>query len=354
MLENAIILANESYRTPYAKTAHGLVRGPSRYKVKGVVDSECAGGDAGLLLDGIQRDIPVHASVLACIESLAARPRWCVVGCAPPGGRFTASLRQEIVVAIQNGLSVVSGLHEFLQDDKAFTEAAQRHNVELLDIRLPAPRSHLRYWSGDILKSPVPRIAVLGTDCGLGKRTTCQILRSALIERGVRAELVYTGQTGWLQGGDFGFILDSTPNDFVSGELERAVLACAHAHKPDVILIEGQSALQNPSGPCGSELIVSCAVDGVILQHAPARIFFKGLEALKCAIPPLAKEISLIRMYGAEVWALALNTTELDAQSAADIQDNLAQELKIPVVNPLSDCGARLAQIVSRRYERSA
>ena len=35
--------------------------------------------------------------------------------------------------------------------------------------------------------------------------------------------MIYTGQTGWLQGGEYGFIFDSTLNDFVSGELENAI-----------------------------------------------------------------------------------------------------------------------------------
>ena len=38
--------------------------------------------------------------------------------------------------------------------------------------------------------------------------------------------MIYTGQTGKLQGGHYGFILDSTLNDFVSGELESAVMLC--------------------------------------------------------------------------------------------------------------------------------
>ena len=45
--------------------------------------------------------------------------------------------------------------------------------------------------------------------------------------RGLAIELVTTGQTGWLQGHRYGFVLDATPNDFVTGELERAVVACA-------------------------------------------------------------------------------------------------------------------------------
>ena len=37
---------------------------------------------------------------------------------------------------------------------------------------------------------------------------------------GRRTEVIYTGQTGWLQGFRHGFIFDATLNDFVSGELE--------------------------------------------------------------------------------------------------------------------------------------
>ena len=37
---------------------------------------------------------------------------------------------------------------------------------------------------------------------------------------------ITSGQTGWMQGGKYGFILDSTVNDFVSGELEKAIVEC--------------------------------------------------------------------------------------------------------------------------------
>ena len=44
---------------------------------------------------------------------------------------------------------------------------------------------------------------------------------------------------------DYGFILDATPNDFVSGELESAIVRCDRELAPQLILIEGQSALRN-------------------------------------------------------------------------------------------------------------
>ena len=48
----AVILAEGAFETPRAKVAHGLVRGTSRFDVRAVVDSTCAGSDAGVLLDG--------------------------------------------------------------------------------------------------------------------------------------------------------------------------------------------------------------------------------------------------------------------------------------------------------------
>ena len=93
-------------------------------------------------------------------------------------------------------------------------------------------------------------------------------------------------------------MLDALPNDFVTGELEHAILSCARELSPELILLEGQSALRNPSGPCGSELILSGAARGVILQHAPGRRFFEGHER-RVRIPPVEEEIELIRLLGA-------------------------------------------------------
>jgi uncharacterized NAD-dependent epimerase/dehydratase family protein len=103
--------------------------------------------------------------------------------------------------------------------------------------------------------------------------------------------MIYTGQTGWMQGGRYGFIFDCTPNDFVSGEVEHAILTCFEEQHPDVMFIEGQSSLRNPSGPCGSEFLVSGEARYVVLQHAPARKYFDDNEKAGCLIPPLGSEV---------------------------------------------------------------
>jgi uncharacterized NAD-dependent epimerase/dehydratase family protein len=244
----AIVLCNGYYGTINGKTAHGLVRGTDRYRILAVVDPPAAGRDAGEILDGIHRGIPVVASIGEALGSLTAKPDYAIVGVATSGGRMTADLRASLREALENGLSVVNGLHEFAGDDEDLASLARENGLTIADVRRVRPRSELRFWTGEILTLATPRVAVLGTDCALGKRTTTRLLVEACRRGGMRAEWISTGQTGWLQGAPFGILLDSLPNDFVSGELEHAILSCARELSPEVMFLEGQSSLRNPSG----------------------------------------------------------------------------------------------------------
>jgi len=332
----ALVLTDGRFRSADAKTAHGLVRGPSRYRLLGVVDgAESAGDDAGRLLDGTPRGIPLYADLVTALADRGGPPDWCVVGVATSGGVLSPSLRGALLAAVRHGLSLVNGLHDLVGDDLELAAEARRTGARLVDLRRPKPFRELAFWSGAIRGVRAPRVAVLGTDCALGKRTTCQLLAAALAAAGVRAEVVTTGQTGWLQGSRYGFVLDATPNDFVAGELERAVVDCDREAAPDLILLEGQSALRNPSGPCGAELLLSAEARAVVLQHAPARRFFEDQEALGNEIPPLASELDLIGHYGARVVGIALNHEHLAAERRAAVRAEIAQLTGLPTVYPL-------------------
>ncbi len=354
MSERALVIAEGAFRTGDAKTAHGLVRGPSRWQITGIVDSTCAGADAGTLLDGRARNIPVFASLEDALAQSGAKPGWCVVGVATHGGRLTGELRAVLLRAARAGLSIVNGLHEPACEDEAIARAARESGARIIDLRKQKPVSELAFWHGHALKLSVPRVAVLGTDCALGKRTTTQLLVAESRARGWRAEMVYTGQTGWMQGTKHGFILDATPNDFVTGELERAVVACAREEQPDVIFLEGQSALRNPSGPCGAELLLSAGARLVVLQHAPGRRFFDGAEELGCKIPPLREEIELLRFYRAEVAGVALNTEGLAVDAFERERARLEAELGLPVVLALQQGIGRIVEALRSKIAASS
>jgi uncharacterized NAD-dependent epimerase/dehydratase family protein len=342
----AVVLAPGAFRTDGAKTAHGLVRGSERFDVVGVVDADAAGQDAGVVLDGRARGIPIFASLTEAIAGARRRPDTCIVGVATPGGTLPPALRAFLLEALRAGLHVVNGLHQLAGDDPELAAVAARAGVRIVDVRRAKPRSELHFWTGEIASVRAPRIAVLGTDCAIGKRTTARLLVEACRAEGLKAEMIYTGQTGWMQGSRYGFVLDAVINDFVSGELEHAVVSCDRAESPDLIVIEGQSSLRNPSGPCGAELLVSAQARHVILQHAPGRACFRGRERWR--LPPIDEEVALIRLYGSEVIAVTLNGENISGGALVEAQQELASRLGLPVVRPLEEGGQALLPAVRR------
>lgn len=334
-MNQAIVLTNGILTHSDAKTAHGLIRGSERFTIVGVVDDETlAGQDAGVILDGKNRNIPIYATLeQALIEQQA---NYLIIGIATVGGVLPDTMVTIIQQAIRAGLNIVNGLHDYLTDRPEIASLAAEFQVDLIDVRRPKSRKDLHFWTGDIFKIKTPIIAVIGMDCAMGKRTTARLIRQACDAKGLKAEMIYTGQTGWLQGGKYGFIFDSTLNDFVSGELEHAILTCDREAKPDFILLEGQASLRNPSGPCGLELLISGQAKKVILVFAPKRKYFDNEEHWG-EIPSVASEIEIIEKLGSKVIALAMNTELCTDEEAFELQKDFEKTTGLPVLLPIQE-----------------
>lgn len=333
---NAVVITGGYLDTNSAKTAHGLIRGSERFNVIGIIDEKSAGRDAGEVLDKKHRDIPVYASMPEFMKS-EKKATYAIIGVATKGGVIPPSLRVLLKEALENGLSLVNGLHEYIADIPELASLATEQGLEIIDVRKPKKFKDLHFWSGKIKEVKCPKIAILGTDCALGKRTTTRMLVQAMQKVGYKAEMIYTGQTGWMQGARYGFVFDSTLNDFISGEMEHAIVTCYQEIRPDIIFIEGQSSLRNPSGPAGSEWIVSADATAVVLQHDPGRKQYKDMEYYPAFIPKIEEEIELIKMYGGNVVAVTLNTGKVDEKMARDYAVKQSRLLNIPVVLPLED-----------------
>jgi uncharacterized NAD-dependent epimerase/dehydratase family protein len=318
---NAVVYCEGAFNTTNGKTAHGLVRFTERYRVLSLLDARYAGQDAGAVLDGRPRGIPVLATLEEALAQAAGTPGGAthfVVGLAPDGGRLSPADRAAVRAAVNAGLNVDCGLHDFLADDPAICALARERGVALRDIRKPPPRSELHFFSGAIESVAALKIAVLGTDSAVGKRTTAWLLVHALRQAGLTAELLGTGQTAWLQGARFGVIMDSLVNDFVSGEIEHAVCRAWNEVRPQVIVIEGQGSLMNPAYPGGFEILAAGRPDLVLLQHAPARKEYDGFPGY--ALHPLPRQIEAVEMLsGKPVVAVTVNHEHLagDAIDAA-------------------------------------
>ena len=183
----AIIYCEGAMNTPYGKTAHGLVRFTERYEVVAVIDSRLADKDAGAIIDGKPNGVPVVedlASALSNATSRQKQPTHFVIGLAPDGGRLPESARSAIRTALESGLNVDSGLHDFLSDDGELASMASLRGLKIHDVRKPPPRSELHFFSGKIEQVDSLKIAVLGTDSAIGKRTTAWILVHAFRHKG--------------------------------------------------------------------------------------------------------------------------------------------------------------------------
>ena len=296
------------------------------------------------MIDGRPCGIPIFATLHEALAGCGSKPDFLIIGCAFPGGALSASLRTNVADAIRAGIGIVNGMHDFICKDPELGDLARSLNVPTLDVRQPNGKLH--YWHGDVLSIPTPRIAVLGTDCAIGKRTTARFIQQTCNKHGINTEMVTTGQTGWMQGCNHGFILDATPNDFVSGELEHAIVQTARACNPDLILIEGQAAFRNPSGPCGAEFIVSGRARGVIIQHAPGRTYYEGYEELNLRIPPVEEDVELARLYGARTLAITLNGERLDDAALLKERDRLREKLDVPVILPMQEGVEELLPVI--------
>jgi uncharacterized NAD-dependent epimerase/dehydratase family protein len=333
--ETAVVYCEGNFGAGDGKTANGLVRHSERYEIVSVIDSTQAGADAGLVLDGTANGIPLHRDLTDALAHVGTTPAWFIFGMAPATGLLSIHERSIVLEAIALGMNVVNGLHEFLNEDPVFAAAATASGVEIIDVRRPRDKKDLRLYSGRIADVDCPRIAVLGTDSAIGKRTTATILTRALNEAGVKTVLVGTGQTGLIQGARYGVALDAIPSQFCSGEMEAAVVEAWEGEQPDAIVIEGQGALSHPAYLTSTFILRGSRPQAVILQHAPGRTRLGDFADLPTPTP--ATEIRLIETFAdTQVIGLTLNHESMtDAEVTAAITLYEA-ELGIPATDALT------------------
>jgi uncharacterized NAD-dependent epimerase/dehydratase family protein len=345
----AIVYCDANLGKIDGKTANGLVRHSERYEIISVIDHTQAGRDAGEVIDGTPNGILCTRDLYESIMDAVVTPDVFIVGVAPTSGLLSAVERAVILEAMSRGLSIVNGLHEFLNDDAEFAAAAAINDVDITDIRRPKALAELHMFDGSILDVACPRIAVLGTDGAIGKRTTATILTRALNAYGIKAVLVGTGQTSLIQGAFHGVALDAVPAQFAAGELEAAVVGAVEAENPDVIIVEGQGALSHPTYLSSTAILRGSRPQAVILQHAPARRTISDFPAFP--MPTAASEIKLIETFAdTDVIGLTINHENMtDAEVSAAIA-LYEVELGIPATDALTRPTERLVDMVSAAF----
>ncbi len=344
-IPTAIIYCEGNFGKIDGKTANGLVRHSQKYQILSVIDSTSAGLDSGLVLDDEKNDIPILFDMSEAMTHADTSPDYFIFGIAPSSGMLSDVEKELILKAMSLKMNIVNGLHEFLTDDPKFLAASIKNNVSILDIRKPKNKDDLQTFSGKIHKITCPRIAVLGTDCAIGKRTTATILSKALKENGLNVVMIATGQTGIMQGAPYGVALDAVPSQFCAGELEAMIVKANEAESPDIIIIEGQGALSHPAFSTSSFILRGSCPTGVILQHAPKRLFRTDFPEM--AMPTAASEINLIETFSeTTVIGLTLNHQDMLVDDILPAIEEYATQLAIPVTDALSQPTKHLVDMV--------
>jgi uncharacterized NAD-dependent epimerase/dehydratase family protein len=347
----AIVLCEGSFGNSGGKTAHGLIRHTERYAVRAVIDSTLAGRDAGEVLDGRSIGIPIVGDLEAALLAAGGGADFLVVGVATHGGVLPDECRPALRAALRHGLKVDSGLHQFIGEDPEFSALARASGSRIRDVRRTPPREEMHAFTGEVLGIDAVRVAVLGTDSGVGKRTTAVRLVQALSASGARAVLIGTGQTAWMQGVRYGIVLDSLVNDFVSGEIEHQVCLAFERERPDVIVVEGQGCLTHPAYPGGFEILAGAQPQAVVLQHAPGREHYDGWPGFPIA--GVERERRIIELLGpARVVAVTLNHEGLSPESMRRAASLLETETDLPCCDPLVDGVDQVLDALRRRFAR--
>ena len=333
-MKRYLILAEGYSGDPhYGKTMRGVVR-YRPHPVVAILDS----ARAGETYEGI----PIVASVE---EALPHDPTAALVGVAVAGGRLGPEWRELLRSAIEAGLDVEAGMHEFLADDPELADLARRRGVELRDVRRPPP--DLSVPTGENLEHGASVVLTVGSDCAIGKKTVALELDREARGRGLASVFVPTGQTGIMIAG-WGIAVDAVVADFLAGAAERLVVE--GSRRGDLLWVEGQGAILHPQfSGVTLGLMHGSAPHALVLCHLAGAREVEGCPGHP--IPPLAELVELHERLSlparpARVAAVALNTSALEDDEARRAVAAAEEETGLVADDPVRFGAGRLVDAV--------
>jgi uncharacterized NAD-dependent epimerase/dehydratase family protein len=282
-------------------------------------------------------------------DALRFGPTTALVGVATQGGRFPPEWRALLEECIRAGLDVENGLHEFLTSDEELMRLAAKQGVELRDLRKAPP--DLNVPTGENLMHGSTSVLMVGSDCAIGKMTVALELDREAKSRGIRSEFIPTGQTGIAIAG-WGISVDAVVADFIAGAAEQLVLEGVR-RGGDVLFVEGQGSLLHPAySGVTLGLIHGSAPHSYVLCHKADETVVDGDE--RYPIPPLSELVDLHEKISllsrpAKVLAVALNTRDLDEESARRAIADTEAETGLPADDPVRFGAAKLVDALELR-----
>lgn len=305
----AVVLAEGTsdelgFDTPYGKTAKGVVMHSDVFDVGAVIDSSCESPTAAEVVLGDTEDARTDLDHLADIpvvgsfdEAYDETPgaEAMVIGMATEGGFIPDGWNPMINGALDEGMDLFSGLHNYLSTTPEYARRAAEGGARIYDVRQPPHPDEGTVAGGKIDGVDADIVYVAGTDCAVGKRTTAADLTRAAEDRGYEADMVATGQTGILLGHP-GVAADALTMDFTSGALER--LAHETAQDNDIVFIEGQGSVLHPAWFGTHAGLRASQPDAIVLADDPDREAHVAYGDEETGIAPVGDQIEALERHG--------------------------------------------------------
>ena len=325
--------------TPYLLFLGDATDSLSAKVAQGIKDWRPEFSVAQLRLSGCNADVGLPDMTIQ--QAVDAGAKTLVVGVANRGGFISDNWIAVFEEALEAGLDIASGLHNLLRDLPSVASKAQKHNRQLIDVRIPT----VEYPIATGKKRSGKRCLAVGTDCSVGKMYTALAMEKSMRDKGMNGTFRATGQTGILITGN-GVPLDAVIADFMAGSVEYLTPDNDADHWD---LIEGQGSLFHASySGVTLALIHGGAPDALILCHEPTREHMRGLPDYQ---QPSLQELNdvaltLARVVNpqAKVVGISINTAGLSEADAIALLEKTEKDMGLPTVDPFRQSADRLAE----------
>ena len=257
-----------------------------------------------------------------------------ILGFANSGGVLDKKWLPYILEAMDNGMDIVSGLHDKLSDFPEIVAKAQQTQRQLLDIRHPKAE----FVTGTGVKRSGKRLLTVGTDCSVGKMYTSLSLEKSMKKLGFDVDFRATGQCGILIAGQ-GVAIDCVISDFLSGATESLSPNNNSEHWD---IIEGQGSLSHPAfAGVSLGLLHGSQPDALVVCHDLNRTHMRGLPDSQ--FPSVEATIALnlqaakLTNPNAKIVGITVNTSSVSVEEGQVICAQLSEQFSLPCVDPLRD-----------------
>jgi uncharacterized NAD-dependent epimerase/dehydratase family protein len=280
-------------------------------------------------MEGCKADMGLTDMTL--VEARKAGAKTLVIGVANRGGVISQEWKKVLVMALEEGFDLASGLHNLLRDEPDLVAVAEATGRKLHDVRVP----EVEFPIANGKKRSGKRVLAVGTDCSVGKMYTALCMDAEMRKRGLKSSFRATGQTGILITGD-GVPLDAVIADFMAGSVEWLTPDNDADHWDH---IEGQGSLFHVSySGVTMALIHGGQPDALILAHEPTRDHMRGLPDYDLPsltqLRDMALPLAQVGNPACQEVGVSVNTQHMGEDEAKAYLARVEAEMGLPATDP--------------------